>query len=120
METAEHQTTVLAKLVGKVQIVIFAFHFRDVNTALVRMPLNVTATRDGRELTATSPAVPIVPTVNVSHPMSVFAIMDGLVITAMSVNPWPDVSTDTVWIILTPVSVRAGGRDTFATSRHVH
>ena len=34
----------------------------------------------------------------------------------MSVNPWQDVSMVTVWIILTPVSVRVDGKDIFVTS----
>ncbi len=115
-ETAEHQTTAHVKLVGKVQIAIFVFRSQDVSMALVRMPLNATVTRDGKELTATSLAAPTAPMANVSHLTNVFAIMAGLVKTVMSVSPWLAVSTDTAWIILTPVSARVDGKDTFVTS----
>jgi hypothetical protein len=84
-----------------------------------RMPLNVTALKDGKEHTVTSPVVATAPMANVSHPMNVSAIMDGLVITAMSVNLWQDVFMVTAWIILTPVSVRVDGKDIFATRRPV-
>ena len=117
METVEHQTTVPAKLDGKDRIAIFVFHCQDVNKGLVRMLSSAIVMRDGREHTATFPAAPIALTVNVSHPMNVFAIMDGLVKAVMSVNPWLDVFMDTAWIILTLVSVRVGGKDTFVTSR---
>ena len=116
METVGHQTTVPAKLDGKDPIAIFAFHCQDVNMAHAKMLLNATALRDGKGHTVTSPVVAIAPMANVLLPMNVSAIMDGLVITAMSVNLWQDVFMVTVWIILTPVSVRVDGRVIFVTS----
>jgi hypothetical protein len=80
------------------------------------MLLNVTARRDGKEHTVTSPAAATAPMANVLHPMNVSATTDGPVRIAMSANLWQDVSMVTAWITLTPVSVRVDGRDTFVTS----
>jgi hypothetical protein len=117
-ETAELQTTVPVKLVGRVPIAMFVFHCQVVTMGLVRMLLIVTVKKDGKEPTATSLAATTAPMANVLLPMNVSAITDGLVRTVMSVNPWQDVFTAGVWIILTPASVRVDGKGTFVTSHH--
>ena len=116
MENAGHLTSAPAKSDGRVQIAMFAFHCQDVIKALVRMRLNAIAMKGGKEHIATSRAATTAPMANVLHPMNVSAIMDGLVRIAMSANPWQDVSTVTVWIILTLAFVRVAGRDTFVTN----
>ena len=118
-ETVGHLTTAPVKLDGRVQIAIFVFPCLDVIVVLVRMLLNAIAMKDGKEHIVTFPVATTAPTANVSLPMNVSAIMDGLVRIAMSANPWQDVSTVTVWIILTLVSVRVDGRDIFVTNHPV-
>ena len=116
MEIAGLQTTAHVKLDGRVPIAMFVFHCQDVIMALVQMPLNATVMKGGKEPTVTSPVATTAPMANASHPMNVSATMDGLERIAMSVNPWQDVFMAAVRIILTPVSVKMDGRDTFVTN----
>ncbi len=116
METAGHQTTVLVKLDGRVQIAMFAFHCQGVIMGLARMLLNATVMKDGKEHTVTSPVATTAPMANASHPMNVSATMDGPERIVMSVNLWQDVLMESVRIILTLASVKRDGRDTFVTN----
>ncbi len=116
MENVGHQTTVHAKLDGRVQIAMFVFLCQDVIMAPVRMLLNATVMKDGKEHFATSLAATTVPMANASLPMNVSAIMDGPVRTVMPANPWQDVCMAGVSITLTPVFARVVGRDIFVTN----
>ena len=64
-ETVELQTTAPVKLDGKVPIAMFVFRCQAVNMALVRMLLNATAMKGGKEHTVTSQAATTAPMDNV-------------------------------------------------------
>ena len=113
MEIAEHQTTVLVRLAGRAQTVIFVFHCLDVSTDLATMPLNATAMKDGREPTVTFPAVATALMDTAFHPMSVSATTDGKAPTVMFAREGRAVFMDLAELIPTLVSARKAGKDIF-------
>ena len=118
MESAEHQTTVLVKLDGRDLIAIFVCLCQVVIMVLATMPLNATVKLDGREHSATSPAVKTAPMDFVSHLTNVSAQMGGPVRTVMSASLVLDANMELAEIIPTPVSVKLVGRVCSVINHH--
>ena len=118
MVSAGPQTSVPAKLAGRVPTAKSAFPCLDVIMALVLMPLNATAKMVGRVPTVIPQFVPTALMATASVPMNVSATTDGLEMAATSAKRWPDVSTDNASITRTPVSVMRAGRATSVTELH--
>ena len=118
MASAGPQTSVPAKLVGRVPTATSAFPCLDAIMALVLMPFDATVKVGGREPTVIPQFAPTAPTASASVPMNASAATAGLGMTATSAKRWPDVSTEDALITRTPASVTRAGRATSVTELH--
>jgi hypothetical protein len=89
------------------------------NTGLVWMHSTATATKVGREPSATSPSVPTAPTATASHPPSASVTTAGAARAAMSAKRPSAAFTANALITLTPASVMLDGPDICATNLRV-